>query len=128
MVDKGVVEQVAQRTKILNFYMDDSGAKHPDRKMGHKPEHGFDYFALGGVLIENSLEEEARNQYSEFCDKWEIVKPLHSSEIRAKANNFAWVGRLSKSDQNAFYEELFCLMSKMKVIGCLLYTSDAADE
>ena len=110
-------ELVSKIPSIVNFYMDDSGTRHPDRKPGRRPAHGHDYFALGGVLIDEPDEERARGQYDTFCRKWKIESPLHSSEIRAKRNNFAWIGTLPSKEQERFYEELFQLMARMNVLG-----------
>ena len=44
----------------MHFYMDDSGTRNPDRHPGRTPAHGYDWFALGGVLIKQEDEESAR--------------------------------------------------------------------
>jgi hypothetical protein len=36
---------------VVNFYMDDSGMRHPDHDPGKRAEHNFDWFALGGILL-----------------------------------------------------------------------------
>ena len=108
---------MANPAKIINFYMDDSGTRHPDRNPGRTPAHGYDYFALGGVLIDAEKEEEARSAYLNFCENWNISHPLHSSEIRAKAHHFAWIGKLGKTAQEGFYEDLFNVMLQIDCIG-----------
>ena len=46
-------------SEIINFYIDDSGTRHPDKKSGRRPAHGYDYFSLGGVLVNEKDEEQA---------------------------------------------------------------------
>jgi hypothetical protein len=42
--------------KILNFYLDDSGTRHPDHKQGKRAAHGYEWFALGGILVKEEDE------------------------------------------------------------------------
>ncbi|WP_420730815.1 DUF3800 domain-containing protein [Hwanghaeella sp. 1Z406] len=101
----------------LNLYLDDSGTRHPTRKVGRVPAHGRDWFALGGIIIDESDEVEARKLHAEFLDKWELTKPLHSSEIRSQNKNFVWLRGLPDAEKEKFYEELSQLMSTVSVIG-----------
>lgn len=103
--------------KFYNLYMDDSGTRHPDKKIGRKAKHGNDWFSMGGIIINQDDEDVARELCSAFCAKWDIKHPLHSSEIRAQKDNFAWVSKLKKEVQDEFYEELYCLMKSLPVIG-----------
>lgn len=102
---------------LYHLYIDDSGTRHPDKKPGRSPAHGRDYFALGGILIKEEDEDTARALHDTFCRKWKITQPLHSSEIRSKSGNFAFIGRLPEDDQAAFREELYGLMRECPVIG-----------
>lgn len=101
----------------VNFYMDDSGTRHPDHDPGTKPSHGYDYFSLGGILINNENEEEARQLHSEFCKKWRIESPIHSTEIRSKSGKFHWLNKLPKNKLDQFFEELYQLMARVPAIG-----------
>lgn len=103
--------------ETLNFYIDESGTRRPDKKPGRLPKHGHDWFGMGGVLIKSSDEIVAREIYKDFCAKWNIDYPLHSSEIRAKDDNFAWVGRLQKAEHDQFYEDLYQVMKKSPFVG-----------
>lgn len=103
--------------QIMHLYLDDSGTRHPDHQPGRTPKHGYDYFALGGILIKESDEPLARQLHSDFCDKWKISHPLHSVEIRGKNKNFAWVGTLSPADQKSFYEDLYQVLAQAPVLG-----------
>lgn len=101
----------------LNYYMDESGTRHPDAKQGRAAAHGHDWFAFGGVLVKSEDEAEARELHAKFCAAWGITYPLHSVEIRGKTENFAWLKSLDKDEQLRFYEELYCLMRNVPVIG-----------
>jgi hypothetical protein len=102
---------------LINLYLDDSGTRYPDHKLGRKPNHGHDYFSLGGVLIRDSDEKIARDLYKKFCNKWSINHPLHSVEIRGRNENFAWIGKLTDGQQENFYEELYELMAQSPLLG-----------
>lgn len=105
------------RPSILNLYLDDSGTRHPNRKQGKKPAHGYDWFALGGVLVRDEDEEEARRLHADFVAKWKVDTPLHSSEIRSRNEGFIWLRGKTKEEQGAFYEDLYCLMRDAPVTG-----------
>lgn len=103
--------------KVMHFYMDDSGTRNPDRHPGRVPAHGYDWFALGGVLIKQEDEPTARTAYGELCQRWRITSPLRSADIRSKAGPFAWLGKLDEHERNRFLEELYQLMADIPVIG-----------
>jgi Protein of unknown function (DUF3800) len=102
---------------VLNFYLDDSGTRYPDHKPGKRAGHGYDWFALGGILIENEREPEARKLHSDFCAKWKITYPLHSVEIRGKTKKFRWLQECGEGESRAFHEELYLLIKSVPVIG-----------
>jgi hypothetical protein len=45
---------------VVSFYMDDSGTRHPDHNPGRRAAHGYDWFALGGILVKGEDEAEVR--------------------------------------------------------------------
>lgn len=102
---------------ILNLYLDDSGTRHPSKKPGKKAAHGYDWFALGGVLIGDEDEAEARRLHAAFVEKWGVTTPLHSSEIRSRNEGFLWLRGKTRDEQTAFYEDLYCLMRDTPVTG-----------
>ena len=106
-----------KKLPILNLYLDDSGTRHPSKKPGKKASHGFDWFALGGVLVRDEDEDEARRLHAEFIAKWGVTTPLHSSEIRSKNEGFLWLRGRTPEEQDAFYEDLYCLMRDAPVTG-----------
>lgn len=103
--------------KLLNLYLDDSGTRHPSRKPGKKAAHGYDWFSLGGVLVNDEDEPEARHLHEAFMKKWEVKASLHSSEIRSQNEGFFWLRNLDEEKRQAFYEELYCLMRDAPVTG-----------
>ncbi|HHY50480.1 MAG TPA: DUF3800 domain-containing protein [Alphaproteobacteria bacterium] len=106
--------------KTLNFYMDDSGPRHPDRKPDRKAAHGRDWFAFGGILINDEDEPRARALHADFMKRWSIASPLHSSEIRSRNRKFLWLQELWTKDKKSFdrfHEELNGLMREAPVIG-----------
>ncbi|UPT92281.1 DUF3800 domain-containing protein (plasmid) [Bradyrhizobium barranii subsp. apii] len=102
---------------IVNFYLDDSGARHPDHAPGKRAAHGYDWFALGGVLVKQEDEDAARALHKAFCDRWNIADAIHSVEIRGRTGNFLWLMELSKANQEKFFEELYQLMRSAPVTG-----------
>lgn len=103
--------------QAMHFYMDDSGPRQPDRKPGRTAAHGYDWYGLGGVLVKEEDEEEARRIHQEFCHKWKITAPLHSVDIRGRGRNFSFVQKMEKGRQDEFYENLYHMMVVPKVIG-----------
>lgn len=102
---------------VVHFYLDDSGTRHPDHKLGKRPQHGHDWFALGGVLVRREDERTARELYADFCERWKITVPLHSSEIRSRNGGFLWLEDRDKATQEAFYEELYQMLRDAPVVG-----------
>jgi hypothetical protein len=103
-------------SRILNFYMDDSGTRHPDRKPSPN-HHGNDWFALGGVLIRDEDEDKARELHSNFCKQWNITYPLHSTDIRARRGQFRWLETPDGKLRNEFLASLDSLMISVPVVG-----------
>jgi hypothetical protein len=102
---------------VINFYLDDSGARHPDHDPGKRAAHGYDWFALGGIMVKQEDEDAARALHKAFCDKWNIAEAIHSVEIRGRTGNFLWPMELSKPSQDKFYEDLYQLMRAAPVVG-----------
>lgn len=103
--------------KILNLYLDDSGTRHPNRKPGKKAAHGYDWFSLGGVLVKDEEESQARELHEAFMTKWNVTAPLHSSEVRSQNEGFFWLRDLEDEKCKAFYEDLYCFMRDAPVTG-----------
>lgn len=102
--------------KLLNFYVDDSGTRHPDHA-GSTGSSTRDWFALGGVLINEEDESTCRHQYAQFRDKWQIAYPLHSSDIRHAAANFRWLRTANKTEQQKFMQDITKFLTTIPAIG-----------
>jgi Protein of unknown function (DUF3800) len=101
---------------VVNFYMDDSGTRKPDRAaMTFDPEYP-NYFALGGVLILDRDEAEARAAYDALCAQWGITYPLHSVDIRHAAKDFTWLRRGSP-EYEPFMRDLTRMLTRIPVTG-----------
>jgi hypothetical protein len=102
---------------IMNFYLDDSGTRYPSKAVGRKAKHGYDWFAHGGILVKDEDEAVARQLHKDFCTRWEIKGPLHSSEIRSQNESFLWLRSLTESEQQDFYESLYQIMKDAPLVG-----------
>jgi hypothetical protein len=102
--------------RILNFYMDDSGTRTPDRKPLPFRREVREFFALGGVLINEENEASARKLYTEFCERWSIGYPLHSVEIRNCKKAFSWLKR-DTEEYERFMRDLSKLITAINVVG-----------
>src|SRR5580698_7478786 len=102
--------------RILNFYMDDSGTRTPDRKPLPFRPGVREFFALGGVLINEEDEGSARKLYAKFCERWSIGYPLHSVEIRNCKKAFSWLMR-NTDEYERFMRDLSKLLTTMSVVG-----------
>jgi hypothetical protein len=102
---------------VTTFYIDDSGTRHPDRKAS-SAKHGKDWFALGGILIEDEQKATAEAIIDAFRMRWPQIgdNPLHSCEIRGSHGNFAWLGKDSGT-RSAFMEDLQAMLLSLPVIG-----------
>lgn len=103
--------------RILQFYVDDSGTRHPDHNPGRRPAHGYDWFVLGGVLIAEEDEELVREKHRLLVEKWALTAPLRSADIRGQHGGFSWLGTRSDEDRAQFLEELYRLLAQPQLLG-----------
>lgn len=63
-----------------------------------------------------------RARHAQFCSKWGFAHPIHSSEIRACAKNFAWVGELEPARKAEFLNELGALATsaELTAVACVV--------
>lgn len=101
--------------KHYYLYIDDSGWRDPNKKLKERND-GMDHFALGGILVDSLDKDFIKSKHDEFCTKWNITYPLHSTEIRGRRNNFAWLENKS-SRNDKFHEELEEFLLSVPVIG-----------
>lgn len=102
-------------SKRFYFYADDSGSRFPDWKAVPRRD-GIDCFALGGILIADSDRAAMQAAHAAFCRRWNITYPLHSTAIRGRRNNFAWLGANAVVEQD-FLADLEKFLLLLPVIG-----------
>jgi hypothetical protein len=103
-------------SRILNFYMDDSGTRTPDRRPLPYDPKVRDFFALGGILINEDEEAAARKLHSDFCLRWSISYPLHSVEIRHSTGRFTWQRR-DAAERGKFMHGLTRMLLSLEALG-----------
>lgn len=103
--------------KCFRFYVDDSGSPNPNHES--KPQnHSLDWFALGGILIDEDHLSDAEARYQTFRDRWPELggAPLHSYEIRNRSGAFRWLDD-SKSTWQRFMDDTTSLMLDLNYYG-----------
>ncbi|MHB8915020.1 MAG: DUF3800 domain-containing protein [Thiobacillus sp.] len=102
---------------VTTFYIDDSGTRHPDH-LAARAAHGYDWFALGGILINDEDIPGAKQLIAEFRRRWPQMEdaPLHSVEIRGRYANFKWLG-VGDNTRERFLTDLEALLFALPVIG-----------
>jgi len=107
---------------VTTFYIDDSGTRHPDHAP-HPARHNHDWFALGGILIDDEAIPDAELLIDEFRIRWPQMgeAPLHSWEIRGRHENFKWLGVGAKTF-DLFASDLESLLFALPVtgLGCVI--------
>ena len=98
--------------------MDDSGTRHPD----HAPnaaKHNHDWFALGGVLIDDEDIPKAKELIGVFRSRWPMMgqAPLHSWAIRGSNEEFKWLGAKDSPVKSTFMADLESLLLSLPVVG-----------
>lgn len=99
---------------VFNLYIDDSGTRHPDRALNTSGKP--DWFALGGLLVRKSDEQQCREMHAQLCRDWCITAALHSEEIRHKKENFRWL-RHDEPKRQEFLGELTQMLVSMPIHG-----------
>lgn len=106
---------------VIRAYFDDSGTRHPDH-VPPESSHNYDWFGIGGVLINERDVSAVEKRHDEFCAKWNIQTPLHSHEIRHRTKTFRWLRQLSNEKSNEFLGDLAALASspEFTAIACVI--------
>lgn len=81
------------------LYIDDTGSRDLHKDPATIRQDGMDWFGLGGILVKAEDDKSIYLAHQEFCDRWKIDYPLHSSGIRGRRKQFAWLG----NPENAGY-------------------------
>lgn len=113
----GVHTVAMNKLKPLCFYMDDSGTRHPSKKAtGEVPDH--DWFALGGILINEVDIESAKKAVDDFMADWPAANgaPLHSYDIRQRKAAFKWLQDVDAATSAKFFNGLTELIASLPVV------------
>jgi hypothetical protein len=100
----------------LNFYMDDSGTRKPDRAPTDFDPKRPNHFALGGILIMEDDEDQARAAHAALCERWRINYPLHSVDMRSAAKEFHWLRR-DCPEYQPFMDDLTQMLLGIPALG-----------
>lgn len=101
---------------LLHLYIDDSGTRRPDRKQLPPRTDGVDYFALGGILIDEKEIGGLIDAHRALLDRWGLEIPLHSTKIRGRRGAFAWLGADEKTEAE-FLTDLEKMLLALPVHG-----------
>jgi hypothetical protein len=109
--------QAESKQPLLHLYIDETGSRHPDRA-AVPTKHGFDWFAIGGVLIPAEDEDRTKLDLTNFIKQWpQIRAPLHLTDMRAEKKKFAWLGRLDVEDRERFWSGYRTFLANLPVAG-----------
>ena len=105
---------------LFHLYVDDSGSRYSDKPQAQRAD-GMDYFALGGVLINETDIGAVRASHATLVDRWGLTAPLHSTKIRGRRGAFSWLSA-DVAKANAFYADLesFILDAPIVSISCVI--------
>lgn len=101
---------------LLHLYIDESGSRRPDRKPNEQPPK-HDFFAMGGLVVNEENEEDVMAAHAAFCARWDIDYPLHSVDIRHSAGNFKWLYERTPEQRQEFYADLHATIASLPVLG-----------
>lgn len=100
----------------LIYYMDETGNRNPDKKSDASRE-GRDWFGLGGFIIDQDEEADAKALHAQLCANWGITAPFHITDMLAARKGFTWLGRLSERERSRFWEEYKTFLAAVPAIG-----------
>jgi len=99
----------------LHLYIDDSGSREPDREPQVIRRDQMDYFALGGILINEEDVDELYTEYKAFTGMHGITYPLHSWAIRGGRGDFGWLRKPEAARD--FLNDLESMLLSLPVLG-----------
>jgi hypothetical protein len=81
-------------------------------------KHGYDWFAIGGVIINDEDVQGYHNSLAEFLAAWpQIRTPLHLTDMRAEKKGFAWLGKLKQEERDKFWSSYRLFLGRQAVAG-----------
>lgn len=108
-------------TATLHLYIDDTGTRCPDIVDAPKRKDGMDHFAFGGYLIDDADAFLIDVEHSKLVKDFELKGPLHSTAIRCRKRQFAWLNRGDETVHN-FYTALnrFVIETPLLATACVI--------
>jgi len=97
------------------LYLDESGSRKPDREAKEAAREN-DFFAVGGVLVNEEDAAKAEELHRSFMAKWALTSPLHSVKIRHSKDQFRWLRDASEGKKQEFYNEITELLCNSNVL------------
>ena len=96
--------------------MDESGSRNPGNQ--NDPSRvGRDWFGLGGYIIHSDDEDEAKEKYKTFVDRWNIRCPLHLTDMLSYRKNWGWLGNKPAEELEWFWHEYRNFLASLPVVG-----------
>ena len=97
-----------------------SGSRYSDKPQAQRAD-GMDYFALGGVLIDEAKIGAVLASHAALSDRWELTVPLHSTKIRGRRGAFSWLST-DQAKADAFLADLesFILDAPIVSMSCVI--------
>ncbi|MGR9144840.1 DUF3800 domain-containing protein [Rhizobium leguminosarum] len=97
------------------LYLDETGARHPDRASGLSARS--DWFAMGGILIRQEDKEEAEQQRDALAEKWGVTSPFHMTDMINERSKFSWLGRRTQRERDEFWSEYREFLANVPAVG-----------
>lgn len=98
-----------------HLYIDDSGSRFVDKPQASRSD-GMDYFALGGVLIDEADIGKVLASHAALLARWGLSAPLHSTKIRGRRGAFSWLSN-DRVKADAFFADLETFILEAPIIG-----------
>ena len=104
-------------SRPLTLYMDETGNRHPDKK-SDASRLGRDWFGFGGILVKGEDNDEVRALRQSFAEKWKLGdNPAHITDMLSEHKKFAWLGRVSQSQRDEFWDDWRKVLCRAPVMG-----------
>lgn len=100
----------------LHLYIDKSGSRMPDLAGVVQRRDGMDYFAFGGILIDEDDIKTVLEAHRQITEAWTLAGPLHSTKIRGRRKHFSWLA-LDAAREAAFLSHLENTILALPFIG-----------
>jgi len=100
----------------LHLYIDESGSRMPDYAVNMQRRDGMDYFAFGGIIIDENEIGAVLEAHQQITKTWTLTGPLHSTKIRGHRKHFSWLA-LDSAREAAFLSHLENTILALPVIG-----------